>query len=76
MTSVQSLRERADAFGRVPDVPDFDEGRGDGEDQTGAVPDRHHVIGVSTQRHDLLTGHQVPHFTRPVCRDTERGLSA
>jgi len=63
-------REDSDALGRVADVPDFDVGGGDGEDQTGAVADRHHVVGVTGQGHYLLTRHQVPHLTGPVCKET------
>lgn len=59
-------RQSADTLGRVANVPHFDVGGGHGEDQAGAVAHGHHVIGVATQRHDLLPSHQVPHLTRPI----------
>lgn len=68
-------RQCPDALGRVADVPHFDVGGGDGEDQAGAVADRHHVVGVTGQGHYLLTRHQVPHLTGPVCRRTHRQSS-
>lgn len=61
-------RQRSDALGRVSDVPDFDVGGGDGEDQAGAVADGHHVVGVTGKGHDLLARHQVPYFAGAVCR--------
>ena len=63
-------RERADTLGRVPDVPHLDVGGGHGEDQAGrgAVFDGNHVVGVSSQRDDLLARHQVPHLTGTVWR--------
>lgn len=68
-------RQCPDTLGRVADVPHFDVGGGDGEDQTGAVADRHHIVGVTGQGHYLLTCHQVPHLTGPVCRRTHRQSS-
>lgn len=68
-------RQSADALGRVPNVPHFDVGGGDGEDQAGAVAHWHHVIGVATQRHDLLPSHQVPHLTRPIWDIRRKPLS-
>lgn len=62
------LRQRADTLGGVADVPDFDVGGRDGENQTGggAVFDRHHVVGVAFQGGDLLTRDQVPHLTGTI----------
>lgn len=61
-------RERADALGRVADVPDLDVGRGDGEDQTRGrrVFDGHHVVRVALQCDDLLTRYQVPHLAGAI----------
>lgn len=61
-------REGAHTLGRIADVPHFDVGRGDSEDQAGgtAVLDGHHVVGMSPQRHYLLPRHQVPHLAGAV----------
>lgn len=40
--------ECANALGRVSDIPDFDEGGGNSEDQAGTVVYRHYVVGVPT----------------------------
>lgn len=66
-------RERADALGRVADVPNLDVGGGDGEDQTGGrrVFDGHHVVRVALQRDDLLTRYQVPHLAGAIWRRDE-----
>lgn len=59
-------RECAYALGGVSDVPDLDVSGGDSEDQAGTVSNRHHTAGMISQRHDLLTSHQVPHLTRTI----------
>lgn len=39
--STQNVRESADTFGRVPDVPDFDVSSGNSEDKAGSIPETH-----------------------------------
>lgn len=59
--SRRDVRERADAFGRVPYVPDFDVSSGNSEDEAGGVPETRKMMKPTERQeqgrqHRLLLG--------------------
>lgn len=61
-------RECSDTLDRITNVPYFDIRCGNGEDQAGvaAVFDRHYIVRMSSQGHDFLSSHQIPHLASSI----------